>query len=130
MNKFKVQIVKTSKKIVEVEADSFSEAISIVRNRCKNRERSFVLFLEADNTVSIVESNREKQKVLFDSFDSEKVIFGSNDFEIEYKKLVDELIEYCYEGEERHFEEFENDEKPDDHIYLKIKRLKKLNKQL
>jgi len=114
-----VQILKTSKKIVEVEAESFGEAVSIVKNSYKNQEHSFLLVLEADNTISIIENNHENQEILFDSFDSGKVVFGSKDFEIQHKKLVNDLIDYCYEGEERHYEEFEDDEKPDDHIYLK-----------
>lgn len=39
--------------------------------------------------------------------------------------LVNEVINYLFEEEKRHFEEFEKP--PINHIYLKLKKLKKLN---
>lgn len=39
--------------------------------------------------------------------------------------LVNEVINYLFEEEKRHFEEFEKP--PRNHIYLKLKKLKKLN---
>ena len=39
--------------------------------------------------------------------------------------LVNEVINYLFEEEKKHFEEFEKP--PRDHIYLKLKKLKKLN---
>jgi len=80
--------------------------------------------------VSIIKNDSKNQKIVSDSSGFQNLFFGSKNFEVEYKCLVEELINYCYEDEERHFDEFEDDEKPDDHIFLKIERLKKLNNLL
>ena len=42
----------------------------------------------------------------------------------EKKQLINDIIDYLYDDEKKHFEE---SEEPDDHIYLKIERLKNLN---
>jgi hypothetical protein len=43
----------------------------------------------------------------------------------ELKLLINEVIEYLFEDEKRHFEE--DDIPSNDHIYLKLLRLKELN---
>jgi hypothetical protein len=40
-------------------------------------------------------------------------------------ELTNEVIEYLFDEEKKHYEEYEK--KPKDHIYLKLLKLKKLN---
>ena len=40
-------------------------------------------------------------------------------------KLTNDVIEYLFDEEKKHYEEF--DKKPKDHIYLKLLKLRKLN---
>ncbi len=103
MKSFEIQVTEKLERLVEVEAESFDEAVLIVEEKYRNEE------------------------IVLDSSDFQYVTFETKDTENEYRNLVDELIEYCYKDEERHYEEFEDDEKPEDHIFLKIKRLKVLN---
>lgn len=42
-----------------------------------------------------------------------------------FSLLVNEVVNYLFEDEKRHYEEFEKP--PRNHIYLKLKKLKKLN---
>jgi len=103
MKSFEIQVTEKLERIVQVEAVSFDDAVSIVEEKYRNEE------------------------IVLDWSDFQGVTFGAKHSENEYRNLVDELIEYNYKDEERHYEEFENNEKPDDHIFLKIKRLKFLN---
>jgi hypothetical protein len=57
-----------------------------------------------------------------------QIKYAPTGFEAELKNLINDLVEYLYEDEERHFEEY--DYKPTDHIFLKIKRLKELSQYL
>lgn len=56
-----------------------------------------------------------------------KVKLVPANYELELKKLIDDLIEYSYEAEEKHYEESEF---PTDHIFPKIIRLKELSEYL
>ena len=103
MKKFDIQITEKLVRNIEVIADSFDEA------------------------VSIVEGMYRSEKIVLDSSDFQEVTFEAEDAQNEYQKLVDDLIQYCYSEEDRHYSEFEDDEKPADHIFLKIQRLKFLN---
>ena len=47
----------------------------------------------------------------------------------EYKYLTSHLIEYCWDNEEKHYEECEDFEQID-HIFCYIKRIKELNEIL
>jgi DpnD/PcfM-like protein len=103
MKTFEIQVTENLERIIEVEAETFDEA------------------------VSIVEEKYRQEEIVLDSSDFQGVTFEKKDYQVEYRNLVDDLIKYCYEEEERHYNEFEDDEKPADHIFLKIKRLKELN---
>lgn len=84
MKTFKIEVKELVSKTIEVEADSYEEAIIEAR---KHYEDNFLI--------------------------NEK------------KKLIDEIIEYLYKDEKKHYEEFEK--KPKNHIYRKLKKLKALN---
>ncbi len=69
-----------------------------------------------------------------DLYRSEDIILDYNDFKSldinpledvdKFKKTLEEVVEYLYENEKLHFESFDN-EKPKDHIFLKLLELKK-----
>lgn len=86
MKTFKIEIKELVSKTIEVEAESYKEAVI------------------------------EARKYYYDDF-----------LINEKKKLIDVIIEYLYKDEEKHYEEFEENDKPEDHIYLTIKKLQSLN---
>lgn len=46
--------------------------------------------------------------------------------DLEKDKLIAEIIDYLYRNEKKHYEEFPQNERPEDHIYLKLEKLKRL----
>ncbi len=84
MKTFKIEVKELVYKTIEIQADSYEEAITEARKHYED------------------------------------------DFSInEKKKLIDEIIEYLYKDEERHYEE-EGDESIN-HIFHKLVKLKALN---
>ena len=90
-------------------------------------------------TVDIEAKNEgEAYQKIKEMYQNEKIILGSSDYvktEIKlttsiddenYKNnLISDIIEYLYKDEKKHLEEFGN-EKPSDHIFLKLQKLKRL----
>jgi hypothetical protein len=79
----------------------------------------------SDEAVSMIEKLYESKKV--DSYDSSLVSYSiQNEAEINSKDiLIKEVISYLYEDEKKHYEEFD-DEKPTDHIFLKLEKLSEI----
>ncbi len=103
METFKIEVQELLSRVVEVEAESRDEAISKINIQY------------------------EKTEIVLDYNDFVEVNFldiNSQSLKDEKDKLINGVIDYLYEDEKKHFEEF--DSIPDNHIYLKIKRLKEL----
>jgi len=103
METFKIEVKETLSRVIEIEANSADEAFSKTQKLYKNEE----IVLDADDYVGV-------------NFIDLKAPSPSD----EKVKLIKEIIDYLYEDEKKHFEEF--DSLPDNHIYLKINRLKEL----
>lgn len=103
METFKIEIQEFLSRVVEVEAESRDEAISKINVQYKKTE--IVLDYNDFVEVNFLDINSQ----------------SPND---EKDKLINGVIDYLYEDEKKHFEEF--DSEPDNHIYLKISRLKEL----
>jgi len=68
----------------------------------------------------------KKEQIILDSSDYvDTKIIKKNSIENEYEKdkLISEIVNYLYLDEEKHFEECE---KPLDHIFLKLEKIKQL----
>ena len=101
--KFKIEISEVLSRVVEVRAESRTDAISKIHEKYKATE----IVLDYNDFVEVNFLDIYSQ--------------SPND---EKDKLVNEIINYLYEDEKKHFEEFET--KPENHIFLKIDRLKTL----
>lgn len=98
MKSFEIQITEKLTRTVEVMADSLEDAQTTVKSKYKNDE------------------------IALDYSNFQDVTFESLDFEIEYKNLVDDLIEYVSKHES-----LESNQNHTKNIFLKINRLKELN---
>jgi len=103
METFKIEVQEFLSQVVEVEAESINEAISKINIQYEKTE--IVLDYNDFVEVNFLDVNSQ----------------SPND---EKNKLIKGIIDYLYEDEKKHFEEF--DVAPDNHIYLKIKRLNEL----
>lgn len=103
METFKIEIQEFLSRVVETVAESKDEAISKVS--------------EQYNKTNIVLDYNDFVEVSFVDINSQSI----ND---ERDKLINEIIDYLIEDEKKHFEEFNTPN--ENHIYLKIKRLKEL----
>jgi len=103
METFKIEVQEFLSRVVEVEAESINEAISKINIQYEKTE--IVLDYNDFVEVNFLDVNSQ----------------SPND---EKNKLIKGIIDYLYEDEKKHFEEF--DVAPDNHIYLKIKRLNEL----
>lgn len=101
METFKIEVQEFLSRVVE--AESISEAISKINIQYEKTE--IVLDYNDFVEVNFVDINSQ----------------SPND---EKDTLIKGVIDYLYEDEKKHFEEFEA--APDNHIYLKIKRLNEL----
>ncbi len=105
MKTFKIEVQEILSRIVEINANSKVEAIEKVELLYKHEE------------------------VVLDHFDhiSTNIVINMNDGFVNNERydLINEVLDYIYENEKKHYEE--HDFKPKDHIYLKLKRLKELN---
>ncbi len=103
MGKYKVEVKEFLSKIVEIEAKSIEEAITKVKEKYDSSE--IVLDYSDFVDVDFVDGNLVNK-------------------EDEKDELTKEIIEYLFDSEKKHFEEYE--EKPINHIYNKLVRLKEL----
>ena len=105
MKTYKIEIQEILSEIIEVEANSESEALENAELLYKNEE----IVLCANNHIATdFVINKENIYMKDEKYD-----------------LINEVIEYLFNDEKKHFEEYE--EEPKNHIYLKLLRLKELN---
>lgn len=101
---YKIEIQEFLARVVNVDADSIDEAFSIIKENYKKTD--IVLDYNDFIEVDFVDINSQSKKD-------------------EKNELVNEIIEYLFETEKNHFEEFETE--PENHIFKKLLRLKELN---
>lgn len=99
METFKIEVQEFLSRTIDVEAHDIDEAVRIV-NQMYTSEEIVLDYLDLSE-INII------PKVLIE----------------EKENLIKEIIEYLYQDEENHFEELD---KPKDHIFLKLKKLKEL----
>ena len=99
METFKIEIQELLSRTLMVEADNINEALDKVQKMYK-----------------------EEQIVLDYTDLTNQEIIPFQDINIK-NKLIKDVIKYLYEDEQKHFEE---SDKPNDHIYLKLKKLESL----
>jgi len=102
MKNYKVIVEEKLSRIIDVKANSKKEAVNNVYDLYKKEE--IVL-----NEVDLKEQN----------------FIEINDV-IKKEELILEVIDYLWKDEEKHFEE---SEKPKNHIFLKLKRLKEITNE-
>jgi len=100
MDTFLIKVQELLERVVKVEAKSLNEAIS----KAKEKYRKEEIVLDYNDFVN------------FDFF-----CIDTQSKEDEKNVLIREVIEYLYEDEKKHFEELD---KPNNHIFLKLERLK------
>lgn len=103
MKTFKIEITETLSKVITVESDSIETATKQVQQQYQKSE----IVLDYTNLISTDFSSSTKKKT-----DKEKI------------DLTKELIDYLFDSEKKHFEEFLI--KPNNHMYLKLKKLKEI----
>lgn len=100
MNKYFIEIKETLSKIIEIEAESANEAISIADSLYKDSK----VILDEYDFVGVE---------FFDTFALPK--------EDEIKHFLRDIVDYLYLDEERHY--YESNE-PINHIFLKLQEIK------
>jgi DpnD/PcfM-like protein len=104
MKIFEIEVTKTLSKTVKIKANSVEDAI-----------------IKAEKLY------RDEKIVVTNGWDT-KIISPNDKFSIEEKqKLINDIIEYLFIDEKKHYEEYEVEDKPKEHIYLKLNQLKELN---
>ena len=98
MNKYKIGIEESYLRQLNIEANSLEDAIEKVHNLYKNNKRTV----------------QDLRLVWYKIKDATET--NSKD------ALMKEIVSYLYKDEKRHYEEF-GDEKPNDHIYLKLENI-------
>jgi hypothetical protein len=104
METFKIEVKEFLAKVVEIEAESSIEAISKINRMYKKDE----IVLDYNDFVEV-----------------DFIDLNNQDTNNEKNELISDLIDYLFEDEKKHFEEF--DSEPENHIYKKLLRLKQLN---
>jgi hypothetical protein len=104
METYKIEVQEFLARVVKIEANSIIDAISIIEEKYKKTE--IVLDYNDFVEVNFVDINSQSK-------DDEK------------GKIVNEIIDYLFEKEKKHFEEFITE--PENHIYKKLLRLRELN---
>lgn len=107
MGVYKIKIQELLARVIEIEANSTIDAISKVSEKYKKAE----INLNNNHFVAV------------DFFDT-----NTQTEKDEKNELVNDLIDYLFETEKKHFEEF--DTEIENHIYKKLLRLNELNKSL
>ena len=101
MGSYKIKTEETYVREFEIQANTFEDAVEKVHDLYRNNKLSA-------QDLSLL---------------SYKIKVGNED---EGKDaLIKEIILYLYRDEKRHYEEF-GDDKPEDHIYLKLVKLLKM----
>lgn len=100
METFKIEIQELLARVVEVQAVDLKEAFSIVNEQYEKAE--IVLDYNDFAELNFIDANSQSKKD-------------------EMNMLIKEIIEYQYADEQKHYEEFD---KPENHIFLKLQRLK------
>jgi len=103
MKTFEFEIKEILSKLIEVDANSEDEAYQKVKNMYKSKD---IVLDNSDVT----------------DFSVKKVLI--NDDALQKDNLA-ELVDYLYQDEKKHYEAF-NDNKPSNHIFLKLEKIKKL----
>ena len=104
METYKIEIQEFLARVVNVDANSIDEATLLVKEKYKKTE--IVLDYNDFVEVDFIDINSQSKKD-------------------EKNKIVNDLIEYLFETEKKHFEEFITE--PENHIFKKLLRLKELN---
>lgn len=104
MKIFEIEVLEILSRVIKVEANEMGEAIDTVKKKYKKAEivLNYNDFVEVD-FIDIHSQSKEDIK----------------------RNLIKDIIEYLYEDEKKHYEEFDDD-KPKDHIFLKLKELSKI----
>lgn len=102
MKSFKIKINEVHQRELNIEAKNIDDAINEVEKFYENNE----VLPENSTLVSF-------------SIENKKDTNSTN-------VLIKEIISYLYEDEKRHYEEFEQEEKPNDHMFLKLEKLSKM----
>ena len=102
METFKIEVQELLARVVEVQAENLEEAFTVVNDQYKKEE----IVLDYDDFVQVdfIDANSQSQKD-------------------EVNMLVIDVINYLYSEELKHFEELD---KPENHIFRKLERLKLL----
>jgi len=103
METFKIEVQEFLARVVEVKAKNVQEAFSKVNEQYKKEE--IVLDYNDFVDVNFIDLNSQSK-------------------EDEMNMLIKDIIEYIYIDEQKHFEELEE---PNDHIFFKIEKIKKIN---
>ena len=104
MKKFEFEIQEILSRVIQVTAYNKDEAYQKVNEMYKNEK------IVLDNSDII-------------DFNIKRVL--TDDKEVEKGNLIAEIIDYLYQDEKKHYEEFD-DNKPLDHIFLKLEKIKEL----
>jgi len=102
METFRIEIQEFLSKVIEVDASNLQEAMSDIQERYAKAE--IVLDYNDFVEVNFIDINTQSK----------------ND---EMKMLINDVIEYLFDNEKRHYEE---SEEPQNHIFSKLERLKSL----
>ena len=105
MKTFKIEIIETLARTVKVKADSVDAAITKAQK------------LYRDEKIVLDEN---------DYIDTTVELFDDNVLRYNKQRLVNDILAYFLENEKKNYEEYEN--KPKDHIYLTLAKLKESNK--
>lgn len=104
MEIYKSEVQEISSRVIEIEEKSLYDAISTVSGQYSKAQ----IILNDDDPI----------KVNFVNINAQDANEGKN-------SLIKEVINYLYKDEKKHFEELGN--RPKNHIFRKLKRLKKLS---
>jgi hypothetical protein len=104
MKIFEIEVLEILSRVIKIEANEMGEAIDTVKKKYDRAEivLNYNDFVEVD-FIDIHSQSKEDIK----------------------RNLIKDIIEYLYEDEKKHYEEFDDD-KPKDHIFLKLKELSKI----
>ncbi len=104
MKTFKIEIIETLARTIKVQADSIEDAILKTHKLYRNEK-------------IVLDEN--------DYIDTSIELYDDNVKKYTKRELIDDIIKYLIEDEKKHYEEFEKN--PENHIYLKLKKLQDLN---
>lgn len=100
MKTFEIEVQELLSRVVEIEAKNLQEAFNIVNEQYKNEE----IVLDYNDFVDV-----------------DFIDINSQSKTDEINMLIKDIIHYIYADEQKHFEE---SNKPENHIFKKLERLK------